>query len=88
MPVHDLMSRREGALPFCNIMITAVSCRLSSVACYNAANTESLLESIVELQSLLLQNSSLLKKSALLSMFESIVATTKEFFATFSARWG
>ena len=55
-------------------------------ACYNAANTEVLLESIVELQALLLQNRSLLNRTALLSTLESIVATTKDFFATFSAR--
>lgn len=61
-------------------------CRLSTAACYNATNCEIMLESIVELQSLLLQNSSLLKHSALLSAFQSIVATTKEFLGNFSAR--
>ena len=61
-------------------------CRLADAACFNAENAEILLESIVELQGLLLKNECLLEKAALLSTLQSIVTTTKEFFSTFSTR--
>lgn len=61
-------------------------CRFASAACYNATNAEILLESIVELQTLLLGNSCLVEKTALLQTFQSIIQTTLDFFASFSRR--
>ena len=60
--------------------------RLSTNACYNAANTEMLLEGMVELQALLCHNVQLMDEPALLASFEAIVATARDFFAVFSSR--
>lgn len=60
--------------------------RLAGLACYNTSNCETLEESLVELQTLLLHNEHLLSTPGLLPKLYDAIAVTSELFAAFSGR--
>ena len=73
---------------FASIAATCIvlSSRLAGLACYNASNCEIVEESLVELQTLLLQNEHLLRTPGLLPKLYDAIAVTSELFAAFSGR--
>ena len=61
-------------------------CRLGTQACYNMENCEILMESVTELQTLLLHNSHLLEDRHRLDLFLASIAMLQDLFAEFSNR--